>query len=114
VNTPEVVPNVVELILATEHGRTTEPSTDRDKAVLLDADLAILAAEGKRYARYAADIRKEYDFVPEADYRKGRTAVLNGFLSRPRIFHTPLMFEEGEESARRNLRAEIEQLQRTV
>ena len=77
-------------------------------------DLAILAAEEKRYARYAADVRKEYAWIPEADYRKGRTEVLKSFLARSQIYHTPVMFEEGEESARRNLRTEIGRLQQAV
>jgi predicted metal-dependent HD superfamily phosphohydrolase len=107
------VGRVMRPIKATTHSASTAPS-ESDAAVLLDADLAILAAEEKRYARYADDIRKEYAWVPDAEYRAGRTAVLQRFLDRPRIFHTPVMFEEGEESARRNLRAEIARLQQAV
>ena len=81
--------------------------------MLLDADLAILGAAPQRYARYAADIRKEYSWVPEADYRAGRAAVLERFLASPRIYQTPLMFDEGEQSARANLRAELAELRST-
>lgn len=102
---------VARLIRATDHSREPE---NEDERVLIDADLAILAAVEKRYARYAADVRREYDWVPESEYRKGRAAVLNRFLARPRLYHTPVMLEEGEESARRNLRDEIERLERTV
>jgi predicted metal-dependent HD superfamily phosphohydrolase len=111
---PDVVPKVAELILATTHERTDAATVPPDTAVLLDADLAILAAEEKRYSRYAEDVRKEYAWVPDDAYRTGRTDVLTAFLARPRIFHTPVMFEEGEESARRNLRAEIGRLQQAV
>ena len=72
----------------------------------LDADLAILGASPERYARYAADIRKEYAWVPEPEYRAGRAAVLNRFLALPRIYHAEPLFAEGEERARVNLRAE--------
>jgi predicted metal-dependent HD superfamily phosphohydrolase len=46
------------MIRATAH--TAAGDVDADAAVLLDADLAILSADEKRYARYAADIRREY------------------------------------------------------
>ncbi len=95
------------LILATKH---TADMPDTPDAAFLDADLAILGAAEARYARYAADIRREYGWVPENQYRVGRRAVLEGFLKRERIYRTAVMFEEGEESARRNLMAEIERL----
>ena len=72
--------------------------------VLLDADLAILGASEDRYARYARDIRAEYAWVPDADYRAGRSRVLQHFLALPRIYFTDVMFEEGEQRARANLR----------
>ncbi|HEY2785153.1 MAG TPA: hypothetical protein VGJ05_09280 [Fimbriiglobus sp.] len=108
------MPKVADMILATAHRGSVEAPIDPDIAVLLDADTAILAAEEKRYSRYAADIRKEFAWVPEEAYRKDRTEVLKSFLARPRIFHTPIMFEEGEDSARQNLRGEIERLERTL
>ena len=93
------------LILATKH-IATEPGTP-DAAAFLDADLAILGAAEVRYQRYAADIRREYEWVPDDQYRAGRRAVLEGFLNRERIYRTAVMSEEGEESARRNLTAEL-------
>jgi predicted metal-dependent HD superfamily phosphohydrolase len=48
--------------------------------------------------------------VPDADYRKGRAAVLRAFLARPRIFLHQLTFEEGEAQARANMAAELGQL----
>lgn len=97
---------VGDLVRSTAHfdGPTLAgPSFD----VLHDADLAILGAGEARYARYAADVRKEYAWVPEADYRVGRRKVLETFLARPRIFRTEVLFTEGEEAARRNLAAEM-------
>ena len=104
------IDRVVSLVKATAHLASADPPPDRDAAVLLDADLAILGAAEERYRRYAADIRKEYAFVADEDYRKGRAAVLKVFLDRPRIFHTRVMFEEGEERARANLAAELKEL----
>jgi predicted metal-dependent HD superfamily phosphohydrolase len=100
------IDRVQQLVRATAH-LTANAIADSDTAVLLDADLAILGAAEDRYRRYAADIRIEYAFVPEDDYRVGRSAVLKQFLARPRIFRCPLMIEEGETRARENLKSEL-------
>lgn len=101
------IERIVQMIWATAHGADGPPPAQKDAQVLLDADLAILGASEERYARYATDIRKEYAWVPEADYRAGRIAVLERFLALPRIYQTQLMFEEGDARARTNMRAEI-------
>jgi predicted metal-dependent HD superfamily phosphohydrolase len=106
----QMIDRVAGLIRATAHLASTEPPADSDTAALLDADLAILGATPERYARYARDIRHEYHWVPEADYRRGRTAVLQAFLARPRIFHHAFTYEVGEQWARRNLMGELESL----
>ena len=80
--------------------------TGGDANVLHDADLAVLGAADVRYDRYAADIRAEYVHVAEADYVRGRAAVLKRFLDQPSIYRTPLMIEEGDAAARRNLQRE--------
>jgi len=95
----KTVQRVAMLIQATAHAG--EITTDPDTAVLLDADLAILAAEEQRYRRYAAAIRQEYDYVV------GRSHVLEQFLKRPRIYLTERMLAEAEVSARRNVSAEL-------
>jgi predicted metal-dependent HD superfamily phosphohydrolase len=100
--------HVADMIRATAH--TAAAESDADTAVLLDADLAILSAEERRYARYAADIRREYASVEDGAYRAGRMKVLQAFLDRPRIYRTDRMFTAAEEAARRNLRAEIARL----
>ena len=100
--------HVAAMIRATAHNSSAPSDADTD--VLLDADLAILSAEERRYSRYAADIRREYAWVDDAAYCAGRTKVLEGFLNRPRIYRTDRMFSAAEESARRNLLREVEQL----
>jgi len=101
------IERIVQMIWATAHTLDSAPPASRDTRVLLDADLAILGAAPERYARYARDIRSEYAWVSEADYRAGRAAVLGLFLAKPRIYLTDVMFEEGEERARANLTAEL-------
>ncbi|MCI0703641.1 MAG: hypothetical protein L0241_21390 [Planctomycetia bacterium] len=101
--------HIVRMIWSTAH-TSSDPPADRDTRVLLDADLAILCASEERYRRYSADIRKEYSWVPDADYRIGRAKVLSKFLALPRIYHTQIMFEEGDQRARANMQAELARL----
>jgi predicted metal-dependent HD superfamily phosphohydrolase len=98
---------VYQMILATCHVGT--PPADADTQFLIDLDLAILAAQPERYDRYAADIRREFAWVADADYRSGRRRVLEGFLARPRIYSAEL-WEGQEGQARTNLRRELVRL----
>ena len=91
---------VGELILHTKH--TAEPP-DPDSRLLIDIDLAILGAEPERYDAYEQAIRDEYGFVPAGLFRKKRREILAAFLSRPRIYATPQLFERFEKNARQNL-----------
>ncbi len=106
-----VIENVAKLVRATAHLTSAKLPLDRDTAMLLDADLAILGAAEERYQRFARDIRKEYAWVPDEEYRRSRAEVLKQFLDRTRIYHHPIMVQEGEERARANLEAEIQELE---
>ena len=88
------------LILKT---KSHDAGDDPDARVLLDADLAILGADEETYHNYAENIRREYAWVPESEYRTGRRRVLEAFLARPSIYH---WLRHLEEPARRNLAAE--------
>jgi predicted metal-dependent HD superfamily phosphohydrolase len=102
------VREVGRLVLLT---RTHEAAADdADGHVLLDSDLAILAAPPPRYDEYARAIRQEYGWVPEEEYRAGRRRVLDGFLRRGRLYRTEQMFRACEPPARANLRREIDAL----
>ncbi|MFE0046220.1 HD domain-containing protein [Streptomyces albireticuli] len=83
---------------------------DRDGEVLCDADLAVLAGSPQEYAAYAAAVREEYGFVPDAAFREGRAAVLRQLLGLPALFRTPLGRSRWEPVARRNLTTELELL----
>jgi predicted metal-dependent HD superfamily phosphohydrolase len=101
----EVLDEAERLILLT---KTHSPMAgDRPGEMLVDADLSILGAAESAYDAYAQAIRREYAWVAEADYRRGRRAVLLTFLQRPRIYSTAEMFARAEQAARRNLRREI-------
>jgi predicted metal-dependent HD superfamily phosphohydrolase len=85
---------------------------DVDGAVLADADLWILASPRSRYARYASDIRAEYGWLDDEQWSAGRSAVLAGFLDRPRIFATARAHDALDVGARANLGWELATLLR--
>lgn len=105
------IDRVSRLILAT--AGHTNPDNDPDTAVLLDADLAVLGSDSAVYAAYSAAIRQEYGWVPEPVYREKRAEALRGFLERPRLYHTPPLYQQLEAGARRNMTAEIARLSNT-
>ncbi|MEA5549380.1 hypothetical protein VB713_00035 [Anabaena cylindrica UHCC 0172] len=98
------------LILCTKNHQ----ADDIDGQVLLDADLAILAATPIQYQEYAQAIRQEYAWVSETEYITGRGKVLEHFLQRPSIYLTPLMLESAEELARFNIKTELKFLQKNI
>lgn len=109
--TPSVdIAEVARLVRLTEHHRA--PVGDRNAAVICDADLAILAAAPDRYADYVSGVRQEYAAVPDADFRRGRAAVLRDLLAKPTLFHTEHAKGEWEATARTNVAAEIVALER--
>ncbi|WP_218221275.1 DUF4031 domain-containing protein [Nesterenkonia sp. Act20] len=85
---------------------------DRNGAVLVDADLQILAQDPARYAQYTAAVRQDYRHVAETDFRHGRAQVLQRLLERPTLFHTAMGRARWESQARANLHAELELLTR--
>ena len=103
-----LAPEVGRLVRMTERHRP-DPG-DRPAELLSDADLAILAAPAARYAEYAADVRREYAAVPDADFSRGRAAVLADLLGKESLFHTDRARELWEERARANVTAELSRL----
>jgi predicted metal-dependent HD superfamily phosphohydrolase len=106
---PATAETVRRLILLTKT-HAAEPE-DSDGCALLDADLRILGAPAERYRAYAAAIRQEYAWVPEDAYRAGRGRVLRSFLARERIYTTRELSDALEAQARRNLQAELQELE---
>ena len=99
-----VVARIGSMIRATRHHASARTA---DEALLLDIDLAILGGDEARFRRYDADIRKEYAWVPERDYRAARERVLRGFLERDPIYRTDVMRTRYEANARRNIAAAL-------
>lgn len=90
------------------HAAPSDAPATPVSAVLLDADLAVLARPRDGYDAYAAAVRAEYGHLDDATWRRGRAEVLRGLLARDRLF--VLLGDEAEEHARANLQRELERL----
>ncbi len=94
---------VAAMVLATRD----HVARDADESLLVDADLAILAAEPAAYDLYRRGVRVEHPRLSEEQWRTRRAAFLRAMLARDRIYVTATMRERGEQPARRNLREEL-------
>lgn len=74
---------------------------------LCDADLAILASSPERYRAYVAGVRRDYAHLSDADFARGRSAVLQDLAARDRLFHTAYAREHWEPAARAGLEREL-------
>ena len=106
---PDEVAEVRRLILATARHEACDPLDDPARAVLLDADLAVLGGPPAAYEAYVRGVRSEYAHVSDDVWRVGRPAVLRHFLDAARIYSTA-PFEAREARARANLTAELRSL----
>jgi len=96
-------------IVATKHA--TLPQDERAKLVV-DLDLMILGKSEKEFDAYEVGIRKEYEWVSQAEFNVGRAKILQSFLDRPSIYSTHVFRCMYENPARKNLKRSIEQLSR--
>jgi predicted metal-dependent HD superfamily phosphohydrolase len=99
--------NLGNLILATKH--ITKPLTI-DEALMMDIDLSILGKPRGIFDEYEKNIRKEYSFVNEIEFRNGRKRILEGFLARGEIYYSDYFRKKYEEMARENLEYSIKKL----
>lgn len=105
-----VVQRIDACIRATDHRQLPQKGTDA--ALMADIDLAILAAPPDEFDRYEADIRREYAFVTDPDFRAGRARILRRFLDRPHLYATRPFRDTCEQPARHNLERSLQRLGR--
>lgn len=95
-----LVQTVHQHILDTRH--TPGPLLG-DAQWVVDIDLTILGQSDTVYRQFERNVRREYFFVRWPRYAAGRSAVLQGFLDRPRIYGTRWFHDRYEAQARANL-----------
>lgn len=105
---PAVVTEAMRLVALTA-GHEAH-ADDVAAAALMDADLAILAADPDRYLDYAAGVRAEYAHILEDAFASGRTAVLQGLLEHDPLFVTTVGRSRWERAARANMAVELRML----
>lgn len=98
---------VAVLVLAT---KTHDPALHPDAPLLGDVDLSILGRRKERFEQYEAQIRQEYDWVPEWTFASKRSEILESFLARERIYATAPFFTKFEKQARENIGRSIQRL----
>jgi predicted metal-dependent HD superfamily phosphohydrolase len=107
--TADAVEHVAAMIEATA-GHTSDADDpahdDLTTAVLLAADLGVLATEPNRYDDYVRNVRREYAHLDDDAWRVGRAAFVDAMLARDHIFPTVLGLDQWERRARANLTAE--------
>jgi predicted metal-dependent HD superfamily phosphohydrolase len=106
---PNEIVYVKDLIMYTQHNCFFAEKLHKDAQLLLDFDLCVLSKSEDVYRKYSKDIRQEYKRYPNFIYNKGRLDVLNSFLQKDRIYLTE-EFSLFEESARKNIKSEINYL----
>jgi len=94
----ETIAEVQQIILDTKHHL---PTIDLSKLVL-DLDLASLAAEPEAFDLNTQLIRREFACVPDEDFRLGRARFFETYLARERLYHSGA-FAHLEAKARANL-----------
>lgn len=112
----DVVARIERAILATrthELGATPDdaPGVLADLALVLDLDLAVLAADVDTYRVYSEGVRSEHAHVSDALYRAGRSAFLREILARERWYWTSELHTRFEARARANVLRELELLE---
>lgn len=107
---PEACARVCQAVLATARH---EAPADPDQALLFDVDLSILGRATDAFDAYDAAIRREYAFVPDDAYRRGRAEVLRRLLARDRLYFTDTFRARYDEAARTNLRRALSHLETT-
>lgn len=100
---------VAELInLTARHGSLAPGDVDRDAALFLDCDMAILAADAATFAAYDRGIAAEYrGHVPAWLFKLNRRRFLKALLAKEPIFLSDWFHERLDAQARINLRRAV-------
>lgn len=89
------------------HGQLDAADVDRDAALFLDCDMAILGAEPAAFDAYDRGIAAEYRHVPRWLFKLNRRRFLKALLARERIFLSDFFHGRYDAQARINLRRAI-------
>jgi predicted metal-dependent HD superfamily phosphohydrolase len=103
---PRHIKEISYLILDTRH--TDQPITKLGK-IIADVDLKQLSILEER-EKNDQNVRKEYSYLTDEEWREGRIKFLKGMLDKRHIYHTSEYRGALEDTARHNLQLEIDYL----
>jgi predicted metal-dependent HD superfamily phosphohydrolase len=89
--------------LTARHATLTACDVDRDAALFLDCDMAILGARPDIFDAYDAAIAREYSAIPADSYEAGRRTFLERLATAPRIFLSDWFHARLDVAARANI-----------
>ncbi|MBI3676215.1 MAG: N-methyl-D-aspartate receptor NMDAR2C subunit [Proteobacteria bacterium] len=104
----ETSAQIRDAILATKHNVRPTPG---DCEAVVDIDLSILGALPARFDEYETQVRREYAWVSDDDFRTGRTKILREFVARQPLYRADLFKVQFEARARDNLMRSLRALE---
>ncbi|GAM99521.1 hypothetical protein U91I_03175 [alpha proteobacterium U9-1i] len=107
---PDLAARVAHVVEMTKKHHEGEAAGDA--ALFLDMDIAILGAPWEQYCAYAAGVRREFGDYPDGAFAAGRWGWLEKQLAHERTFRTDVYQAELGETARANMRWELEEMRR--
>ena len=91
---------VIEFITETKN-HTLSKTYENELNFFMDMDMEIVSEEN--WEDYENKIRKEYCFLDDNDYKKGRKQFLQNLLNKEKIFRTNIFYNNYEERAKNNI-----------
>jgi pantetheine-phosphate adenylyltransferase len=96
------------MVMATCPSLITDSPEER---LVVDIDLKIFGEVEEAFDEYEWQIRREYAWVEESLFREKRSEILQGYLSRDRIYSSKYFYDKYEALARANLQRSLANLQ---
>jgi len=96
---------IISLILITKH---VDSPRNRLEEIICDCDLKELATDN--WKKNSENVRKEYAFLSDDEWKEGRSEFLMSMLSKEHIFHTDTYKGILEDAARINIQKELDTL----
>lgn len=107
--TDDFIQAVQRAIMATVHNGIV-PASQIDEQLICDIDLSGLGQEWWEFASDSCNIREEYSWVPEADFRRERAKILQIFHDRKPLYYLPYFQQRYETTAKCNLARAVAEL----
>jgi predicted metal-dependent HD superfamily phosphohydrolase len=98
------------ILLTARHGKLRREDVDRDAALFVDCDMAILGAPEAAFDAYESGIAEEYSSTPKILYRLGRKRFLEKLLAAPAIYLSDWFRDRLELRARENIQRALDAL----